>query len=66
MKKKKIYFNSLNHATDKVNNRNEFDEKLPLEAMFENANTLSASSTTRRDFLKFLVFGTLAATLASC
>ncbi len=66
MKKKKIYFNSLNHATDKVNNQNEFDEKLPLEAMFENANTLSASSTTRRDFLKFLGFGTLAATLASC
>ena len=45
---------------------NEFDEKLPLDAMLENANSLSASSTTRRDFLKFLGFSSVAATLASC
>ena len=32
--------------------------------MWENADTLSASSTSRRDFLKFLGFGTVAATLA--
>ena len=34
--------------------------------MWENAKILSASSTSRRDFLKFLGFGTVAATLASC
>ncbi len=66
MKEEKKYFNSLSHAVDKVNGSNEFDEKLPLDAMFENANTLSASSTTRRDFLKFLGFSSVAATLASC
>ena len=66
MKERKKYFNSLNHSVDKVNNSNEFDEKLPLDAMLENANTLSASSTTRRDFLKFLGFSSVAATLASC
>ena len=66
MKEEKKYFNSLNHTTDNVNNVNEFDEKLPLDAMLENANTLSASSTTRRDFLKFLGFSSVAATLASC
>ena len=66
MKEDKKYYNSLSHATDKVSSSNEFDEKLPMDAMLENANTLSASSTSRRDFLKFLGFGTLAATLASC
>ena len=66
MKEEKKYFNSLSHSVDKVNGSNEFDEKLPLDAMFENANTLSASSTSRRDFLKFLGFSSVAATLASC
>ena len=64
--KEKQYFNSLDHSIDKVSNHNEFDEKLPLEAMLENADTLSATSTSRRDFLKFLGFGTVAATLAAC
>ncbi len=66
MKEKKKYFNSLNHDIDHVNGTNEFDEKLSVEAMMENADTLSASSTTRRDFLKFLGFSSVAATLASC
>ena len=66
MKKEKKYFNSLSHSTKNVSNHNEFDEKLSLDAMWENADTLSASSTSRRDFLKFLGFGTVAATLASC
>tara|TARA_B100000945_G_scaffold188052_1_gene150922 strand:- start:4417 stop:7473 length:3057 start_codon:yes stop_codon:yes gene_type:complete len=66
MKEEKKYFNSLNHDTDHVNGANEFDEKLSVEAMMENADTLSASSTTRRDFLKFLGFSSVAATLASC
>ena len=66
MSKEKKYYNSLNHINDNVSSNNEFDENLPIDAMFENADTLSASSTSRRDFLKFLGFGTLAATLASC
>ena len=66
MKEEKKYYNSLNHNVENINKANEFDEKLPLEAMMENADTLSASSTTRRDFLKFLGFSSVAATLASC
>ena len=66
MKENKKYYNSLGHSTENVNSTNEFDEKLPLDAMLENADTLSASSTTRRDFLKFLGFSSVAATLASC
>ena len=66
MREEKKYYNSLGHDNENVSSHNEFDEKLNLEAMWENADTLSASSTTRRDFLKFLGFGTMAATLASC
>ena len=66
MKEDKKYYNSLSHAKDKVSASNEFDEKLPMDAMLENANTLSASSASRRDFLKFLGFSSAAATLASC
>ena len=66
MKEEKKYYNSLGNDIDNLDHSNEFDEKLPLDAMYENADTLSASSTSRRDFLKFLGFGTLAATLASC
>ena len=50
MSKEKKYYNSLSHSNENVSVDNEFDEKLPLDAMFENADTLSASSTSRRDF----------------
>jgi molybdopterin-containing oxidoreductase family iron-sulfur binding subunit len=43
---------------------NEFHEELPVDEFFN--NNLSATSTSRRDFLKFLGFSTAAATLASC
>ena len=43
---------------------NEFHEELPIDEFFN--NNLSATSTSRRDFLKFLGFSTAAATLASC
>ena len=62
MSKEKKYYNSLNHINDNISSNNEFDENLPIDAMFENADKLSASSTSRRDFLKFLGFCTLAAT----
>ena len=43
---------------------NEFAEELPLDDFL--SNDISDSSTSRRDFLKFLGFSTAAATLASC
>ena len=44
---------------------NEFVEELPLDE-FVSDNNISNTSTSRRDFLKFLGFSTAAATLAAC
>ena len=66
MRKEKKYFNSLHHSTENVNSDNEFDTKIPTDTMFEKVDQLSASDTSRRDFLKFLGFSSVAATLASC
>ncbi len=44
---------------------NEFREHLPIDE-FLSDEKLPSSSTSRRDFLKFLGFSTAAATLASC
>ena len=46
--------------------RNEFAEELPVDRFLEKAESLESSSTSRRDFLKFLGFSTAAATLAAC
>ena len=43
---------------------NEFSEELPLDDFL--SDNLSSTSTSRRDFLKFLGFSTAAATLAAC
>jgi len=45
---------------------NEFVEAIPTETFLGDAETLSASSTTRRDFLKYVGFTTAAASLAAC
>jgi MoCo/4Fe-4S cofactor protein with predicted Tat translocation signal len=45
---------------------NEFVEEIPTDEFLGNADTLSSSSTTRRDFLKYVGFSTAAATLAAC
>ncbi|HSD13725.1 MAG TPA: TAT-variant-translocated molybdopterin oxidoreductase [Flavobacterium sp.] len=45
---------------------NEFVEEIPTEEFLGDAATLSASSTTRRDFLKYVGFSTAAASLAAC
>jgi len=45
---------------------NEFAEKIPVDDFLGDSETLSNSSTSRRDFLKFLGFSTAAATLAAC
>ncbi|MBI3510382.1 MAG: TAT-variant-translocated molybdopterin oxidoreductase [Bacteroidetes bacterium] len=47
-------------------NQNEFAEYIPVEEFISDKKTLESSSTNRRDFLKFLGFSTVAATLAAC
>jgi MoCo/4Fe-4S cofactor protein with predicted Tat translocation signal len=46
--------------------KNEFPEHLPVEEFLGDKDSLEDSSTTRRDFLKFLGFGVAAASLAAC
>ncbi len=45
---------------------NEFVEAIPTDEFLGDAATLATSSTTRRDFLKYVGFSTAAATLAAC
>ena len=45
---------------------NEFVEEIPTNKFLADAATLATSSTTRRDFLKYVGFSTAAATLAAC
>ena len=45
--------------------QNEFVEEIPIDDFLSDKN-IPSTSTTRRDFLKFLGFSTAAATLASC
>jgi molybdopterin-containing oxidoreductase family iron-sulfur binding subunit len=45
---------------------NEFVEEIPTDEFLGDAASLSSSSTTRRDFLKYVGFSTAAATLAAC
>jgi molybdopterin-containing oxidoreductase family iron-sulfur binding subunit len=45
---------------------NEFVEEIPTDEFLGDAASLSSSSTTRRDFLKYVGFTTAAATLAAC
>ena len=46
--------------------QNEFAEELPVDQFLGDKENLSASNSSRRDFLKFLGFSTAAATLAAC
>ena len=46
--------------------QNEFVEEIPVDEFLGNKEKLESSSTTRRDFLKYVGFSTAAATLASC
>jgi len=45
---------------------NEFVEEIPTEDFLGDKENLEASSTTRRDFLKYVGFTTAAASLAAC
>ena len=45
---------------------NEFVEEIPTEDFLGDKNALSSSSTSRRDFLKYVGFSTAAASLVAC
>ena len=45
---------------------NEFVEQIPVDEFLGDKENLSNSSTTRRDFLKYVGFSTAAASLAAC
>ena len=52
-------------AFDKLQN-NEFVQEIPVDEFLSDNDKLTSSSTSRRDFLKYIGFSTAAATLAAC
>ncbi|KJD32687.1 quinol:cytochrome C oxidoreductase [Tamlana nanhaiensis] len=46
--------------------QNEFVEEIPTDEFLGDKETLESTSTTRRDFLKYIGFSTAAASLAAC
>ena len=46
--------------------QNEFVEEIPTDEFLGDKDNLETSSTTRRDFLKYVGFTTAAASLAAC
>ena len=46
--------------------QNEFVQEIPTDEFLGDKETLGSSSTSRRDFLKYVGFSTAAATLAAC
>ncbi|TYA74542.1 TAT-variant-translocated molybdopterin oxidoreductase [Seonamhaeicola marinus] len=46
--------------------QNEFVQEIPVDEFLGDKETLEGSSTTRRDFLKYVGFSTAAASLAAC
>ena len=46
--------------------QNEFVQEIPTDEFLGDKETLESSSTTRRDFLKYVGFSTAAASLAAC
>jgi len=55
-----------NSSIVKTLQENEFVESIPTDDFLGDKETLEASSTTRRDFLKYVGFTTAAASLAAC
>ncbi len=55
-----------NSSMIKTLKQNEFAEPIPTDEFLGNKETMEASSTTRRDFLKYVGFTTAAASLAAC
>lgn len=70
MSKEKKYWKGLEELSDsdlaQKMSENEFAEELPTDKFLGDKEKLESSSTSRRDFLKYMGFSTAAATLASC
>ncbi|HKK11454.1 MAG TPA: TAT-variant-translocated molybdopterin oxidoreductase, partial [Flavobacteriaceae bacterium] len=71
MSSNKKYWRSVEELDEKSTivetlKQNEFVEEIPVDEFLGNKSALGASSTTRRDFLKYVGFSTAAASLAAC
>ena len=70
MASNKKYWQSVEELKDssivETLSKNEFVEQLPTEAFLGDKETLENTSTSRRDFLKYVGFSTAAASLAAC
>ncbi|HEV7231579.1 MAG TPA: TAT-variant-translocated molybdopterin oxidoreductase [Bacteroidia bacterium] len=66
----KKYWKGLDELNDNPaflkQRENEFNEYVPVDKFLSDTNAMEESSTSRRDFLKFLGFSVTAATLAAC
>ena len=54
-----------NDVFDDLQNK-EFVQEIPVDEFLSDKDNLANSSTSRRDFLKYIGFSTAAATLAAC
>ncbi len=70
MASNKKYWQSVEELKDssivETLSKNEFVEEIPTDAFLGDKETLENSSTSRRDFLKYVGFTTAAASLAAC
>ncbi|WP_026754041.1 TAT-variant-translocated molybdopterin oxidoreductase [Sediminibacter sp. Hel_I_10] len=70
MSSNKKYWKSVGELKDssivETLKQNEFVNEIPTEEFLGNKESLGSSSTTRRDFLKYVGFSTAAASLAAC
>jgi molybdopterin-containing oxidoreductase family iron-sulfur binding subunit len=58
--------NESNSSMVEALKHKEFVQEIPVDEFLGDKDTLESSSTTRRDFLKYVGFSTAAATLAAC
>ena len=71
MSSNKKYWKSVEELKDNSSivetlQQNEFVEEIPTDEFLGNEKALGSSSTSRRDFLKYVGFSTAAASLAAC
>ncbi|MDC1162033.1 TAT-variant-translocated molybdopterin oxidoreductase [Tenacibaculum sp.] len=70
MASNKKYWQSVEELKDssivETLSKNEFVEEIPTDEFLGDKQTLESSSTSRRDFLKYVGFTTAAASLAAC
>ncbi|HNU58788.1 MAG TPA: TAT-variant-translocated molybdopterin oxidoreductase, partial [Aquaticitalea sp.] len=71
MSSNKKYWKSVEELNEKSTvvetlRHNEFVSEIPTDEFLGNKAALESSSTTRRDFLKYVGFSTAAASLAAC